>query len=404
MKILFVSTSIPPATDMHTTRNMYVIDEMIKQGHKVDVLTCGDYKTNNNMFSHILDKVNVHRTKYPRIMRWHNYVNKHISVRILKKIHNVAINYYAIPDIYVGWDKLANNYIKKNHLYDYDAIVTTSGSYTAHFIGKRWKEFTGKTRVADYGDPWGVDAYGEVKPLYYKREQPILKLCDGLIFTTESTIKVYKEKYTTNCDYELVTCGYGTIIDDAPSCKIDKILFTYMGIAYKRDRNLSYFLDAVRQSSRAKALLVGTIGEDIVNEYGSSPNICCRGRVPYEESLEIMSSSNAMVIVGNYGTMQIPGKTYIYLSSKKPILYIQQQKENDPTRELLENFGGVIICENNLKSINDAINYLIDNYNDLKTEADNRAKSELLRSYSWNNQAFKFVKFVEKCVSKGVHS
>ena len=60
-------------------------------------------------------------------------------LRIQRAHHNVLVNYYAVPDLYVGWEALALKMIKTNCLTNYDAIITSSGSYTAHSIGKQWK-------------------------------------------------------------------------------------------------------------------------------------------------------------------------------------------------------------------------------------------------------------------------
>ena len=56
MKVLFVSTSIPPETDMQTTRNIYLIDAFLKAGHSVDIITCGEYFKGQSSFDTILDQ------------------------------------------------------------------------------------------------------------------------------------------------------------------------------------------------------------------------------------------------------------------------------------------------------------------------------------------------------------
>lgn len=395
MKILFVSTSIPPETDMHTTRNMYLIDGLLRGGHTVDVLTCGDYSSKNSMFDKVLDRVNVYRTKYPIVMRWHKYVNNHCKYKPLLKIHNVLINYYAIPDMYAYWESCAMSFIESHKLYDYDVVVSSSGSYTAHYVGRKLKNKAQMCWIAEYGDPWGLDAFGNIKKMYYQLEKPLIKESDGLVFTTQATIDIYKEKYDCDVPYKLVTGGFKSIVQDLPEMS-NIPTFTYMGIAYKRDRNLSGLLDAIKKNTNARALLVGTISNDILQEYSNVKNIETRGRVLFEESLRIMASSSVMVIVGNYGVMQIPGKTYIYLSSMKPILYIQQQENNDPTLELLKKFKGVITCKNDEESIVKAVNFIIENYAFLKKEAVLRSESEMMRKYTWESLGNQFNDFVNE--------
>lgn len=393
MKILFVSTSFPPATDMHTTRNMYLVDGLVRNGHKVDIITCGEYEPKQLMFDKALSSLKIYRTDYPFIYKWHKYMTSHCRFKPLLKVHNVFVNYYAIPDMYSGWERLVMKIVKKYDLLDYDVVITSSGSYTAHFFGKKWKLLTGKKWIAEYGDPWGLDGYGNIKKLYYKLEQPILSFCDGLVFTTQSTIDAYKRNYKNSIPYELVTGGYNAIIDDIGDVSKNGIVFTYMGIAYKRDRNLGNVLSAIKNNNKTCGQIVGTISDDIIEECKSISNIICRGRVPYEESLNIMASSDVMIIVGNFGKLQIPGKTYIYLSSKKPILYIQQQEEEDPTLSLLSKFKGVIVCKNTGDSISKAIDEIVFNYDKYKKEAESRCEADLFKNYSWEALGNQFEKF-----------
>lgn len=397
MDILFVSSSIPPATDMQTTRNVYLIDAFLKAGHSVDILTCGEYVSGQSSFDSILDKTKIYRTSYPKIYRWHKFILKHCRISLFLKIHNVAVNYYAMPDLYSGWDKIAIKFIKKNKLFNYDLLVSSSGSYTAHFIGKKWKELTSKKWIAEYGDPWGLDGYGNIRKLYYRMEQPLLSVCDGLIFTTQSTIDAYKKHYKNQLPYQLVPCGYTEPIKDCEKDNeiLNQLLFTYTGIAYKRGRNLSEVIEVTKETPSMQFMMVGTISDTLKSDCEGIPNVICKGRVSYKESLRIIGYSDVMVHIGNYGTMQVPGKTYIYLSSAKPILYIQQQLVDDPTLQVLQQFKGIVISKNNKEDINRAINYIIKNYDVLKKQSVERCNSEELKKYSWEQLGINFVSFSE---------
>lgn len=399
MKILFVSTSIPPETDMQTTRNIYLIEAFLKEGHSVDILTCGNYIKGQSSFDNILDQTNIFRTKFPKVFLWHSFLTKNCPSKFLLKLHNVAVNYYAMPDLYTGWDKIATDCINKNNLFDYDLLISSSGSYTAHFVGKKWKEITGKKWIAEYGDPWGLDSNGNVKKLYYKMEQPLLAVCDGLIFTTQSTINAYKKHYKNPIPYKLVPCGYTTPIEDEEKdddLSASKLLFTYTGIAFKRGRNLSEVIDVAKINSTMQFMMVGSISNELRQDCNGIPNVICKGRVSYQESLRIIGYSDVLVHIGNYGTMQVPGKTYIYLSSPNPILYIQQQEINDPTLKVLEQFEGVVIARNNKNDIEKAINFIIANYQLLKDKATARSQGELLKQYSWEKLGASFVEFANQ--------
>ncbi len=399
MRVLFISTSIPPCTDMQTTRNMYIIKSLIENENSVDILTCGEYQRGQSSFDNILNKTSVYRTPFPKLYRWHFFAQKLYGHTPFLKVHNILINYYAQPDLYAHWENLALKKVENDKINDYDVIITSSGSYTAHYIGYILKKEYELKWVADYGDPWGLNEYGQINKKYYKKEQKILKYCDGLVFTTQATIEAYRKNYDNHVPYCLVQCGYENIIEDN-NMDTKKISFVYTGIAYNKSRNLSVLFEVVRLNPSIRFSIVGTYSQVFKDKMQNCSNITFEGRVSYAKSLDILSSADVLVHIGNFGTMQIPGKTYIYLSSKKPILYIQQQDKDDPTLNVLSEFGGVVSCLNTMESIENSINYIIKNYKDLKRRSEVRAESVELQKYRWDNLGSKFCKFVNQCTHR----
>ena len=399
MRILFISSSFPPETDMQTTRNIYLVKALLEHGHQVDIITCGEKTKSSELFDTVLDKTNIYRTKHPLIYRWHKFINQNVKNNFIKKIHNISVNYYARPDLYAGWDDLVCKEMNSNNLFDYDVVISSSGSFTAHIAANKWKRKTNRKWVAEYGDPWGLNSFGEINERYYKQEESIMKDCDGFVFTTQATIDAYKRNYRNQKQYALVPCGFGDIIEDIEHEK-KEVVFTYTGTAYKRDRNLAPFIESVCKRTDVKALFVGSISGDIQQAYQSYDNVIFKGRVPYDESLQLIGKTDVLVHIGNFGTMQVPGKTYIYLSSKKPILYVQQQEENDPTLAVIEKFKAVITCKNTFEDISKSIDTLIKDFSKLKKDAKERINSEELQQFSWAQLGLKFEQFVKSIVEQ----
>ena len=107
-----------------------------------------------------------------------------------------------------------------------------------------------------------------------------------------------------------------------------------------------------------------------------------------------------LVHIGNFGTLQVPGKTYIYLSSQKPILYIRQQKENDPTYEVLSKFGGVVAVDNDIDEIRKGLEYVADNFADIKRKAVERSYSSEIKQYCWSELGDRFTDFVMEQIER----
>lgn len=403
MDILFISTSIPPFTDMQSIRNAFLLQSLKKKGHNVTILTAEFPWGDNSLIDLLPRDQRVLKTRTPIFVKLQKILMKKNFLKPLLKVFNISSNIFLIPDIQMFWDIQAIKLIKK--LYkkknNFDLVITSSGSYTAHIVGRWLKKNHNIPWVAEYGDPWGVDEYGEVKSINHALEQKLLRYVDGITFTTPTTIDVYNK--VSNFPMEkmrLIPCGYEFIIADPVKEKAEqKKKISYTGVAYASSRNLSNAIKAISNvsSNNFQLDMVGTFSEKYKNEAKllSNLDINFKGRVSYRESLNHIASSDILLHIGNKGIMQVPGKTYIYLSSKKPILYIQQSNI-DPTLALLKKFGGVVFCENDELSIVAALKDLISNYEFYKTEANNREFNDEFHKYHWDYIGNEFVEFVEK--------
>jgi hypothetical protein len=74
--------------------------------------------------------------------------------------------------------------------------------------------------------------------------------------------------------------------------------------------------------------------------------------VSYRDSVRLKQVCNVLLLYGNLGAHQILAKTYMYLATGKPILYIGSEREYQiPTWPVLKKFPGVIRCTNTKESI-----------------------------------------------------
>lgn len=397
MNILFISTSIPPFPDMQSIRNLYLI-KGLSVNNNITIIT-PNYKWNNDRLEDELSNIaRIIKTKPPIFIRIEKFVNSRCS-HFIRRIYNVASHYFTFPDNFMFW----NYYVKKivNCLLiqeTFDGVITSSGSYTAHFVGKYISKKYSIPWIAEYGDPWSLDSNGKIKKIHFIFESNILKYCSGLIFTTKETINLYNQISPKNTPLHLCPCGFDKVIEDSStSIKSNSITILYTGVAYSGSRNLlNAILSVIEINSNVELKIVGSFSQSYKDETVKIANgkISFIGRVDYETSLNYISKSDILLHIGNKGVMQVPGKTYIYLSSKKPIIYIQQEESHDPTLEILKKFKGIIICKNSQESITSAINEVLSNYAEFKSQSENRIQN--IENYQWDNIALNYTSFIEK--------
>ena len=165
MRILFITTSFPPFMDMQSLRNIEIINYLATKGDNITIVYpfASWLKYEDN---HLLELQNVEKvpTLAPPLILFQHYLSKKSYLKFFLRIYNVIINYIAYPDLFMGWARIAKRVVRELLLrQEYDVILTSSGSYTAHFIGSWTAKNHNLCWIADYGDPWSLDKYGAEK-------------------------------------------------------------------------------------------------------------------------------------------------------------------------------------------------------------------------------------------------
>ena len=402
MKILFISTSYPPFMDMQTIRNLKLIDSLIKAGHEITVLSPSASWLNytNN------ESIDEWRTKPPLFFRLQHFLSKRNIYKLFLKAINVIGNLILFPDIYASWSWIALHTLKDKNINNYDLLITSSGSFTSHIIGHFLTKRNPIKWIADYGDPWCLNKYGKINYLTKIIEKRLLSKCNAICFTTQSTIDAYmkifkKDKISPN--FYLITCGYDDmkLYHEKPHNNNEKFKLTYTGVAFSKDRNLSNAIYATNLNSNNVSLnIVGSYSSKYLKITKTFNEECVffTGRVNYEESLKLINNADILLHIGNFGSLQIPGKTYIYLATPKPIIYIRQEKDFDPTFELLIKFKGIIFVSNNINEINLAIKHILKDYESYLRLSKDRVNDISLEDFNWDKICIKFNEYINRLV------
>jgi hypothetical protein len=184
--------------------------------------------------------------------------------------------------------------------------------------------------------------------------------------------------------------------------KQDKTInIVYVGVAFKGSRDITPLLDKIYKikSPNIRMHFYGKVS-DAFKAYVNSKEynfVNFYGQIDYMSSIDIIAEADVLVIIGNDSKLQIPGKTYMYLASGKPILYIANQKLSyDPTWKLIKQFNGVYGFSQNLSNLEDTVINLDKNYDAFLKESNLRFDDPSLKKFDWKNLGSKFAKIVEQ--------
>ncbi|MDB5231202.1 MAG: hypothetical protein JWN76_2007 [Chitinophagaceae bacterium] len=421
MKILFLSTSIPPVADSHTIRNVYFLRSLARYSSEVVVVTIPS-KQGKFMTDELPQKVKIITTE-PTI---YDTINSLLDRIPAPKVRNFSKSFLAvffgrigIPDYRGDWSRKARKasiqYFKENN-FQPDLIISSAGSFSANIAAANIARKYNIKWIADYGDPW---SFSVLKPasLWYLRtingliEKRTLKYCSYITVTTNET-KVYFEQNLVgfNIPISVIPCGYTKVDHSSTLHKTHfrGICIGYVGTAYSGSRDLRSFMEIFKKlqdtsEPELSFLIVGSYssGFKVFIEQNEIRNVTLKGWVGYFESISLMQNLDFLLLYGNISEYQIPGKVYNYLSTGKPIIYFSQiQPDKDPTYKLLSQFEGVIYIDSQRDNAFEILQNHISKYKVVAEIAKSRLSNEMLGKFEWGEIGEDFANLALKVLGK----
>ncbi len=403
--VLFISTSIPPFIDSQTIRNVFFLRGLTSDGFQVVVITT-DLPGNDQSLSNLMPECTVIRIPASPYFKKILNPTRNFFWKRIQWFFGILSNLFLVPDNHRGWDSIIINYLDKNPLPESpDIIISASGSYTSHIAASFLSEKYQIPFITELGDPW---TYNPIWPssFFYRKllnkrlELKTLQKVSAISVTTKQTAQIYNKKFSIpERKIHVISMGYSKDEFNNTPLKsgTDAIEITYIGVAYRTDRNIIPLIDSINFLNKKNNFNLNIIGphSKFFEKHVAKHNytfVVFKDRVPYEESLNYIKTQGLLVILGNKGGLQIPGKVFMYLASGNPILLISQNtKENDPTWQILKEYRGTFFCRNEKKDITNKINFIIENIEKNHLESKERLTSEKMLSIEWN--------YIGKCFS-----
>ncbi len=290
---------------------------------------------------------------------------------LMQFLNQKVFAFFCIPDTKILWNWLAFRTIRELFKIEYfDAVISTGPPHSTHLLAMKIKKKFNIPWIADFRDDW---AGGHVvheptfmqRYLHQKYQRSVINSADSVISVSEGIQKVFADINSSQKHY-LITNGYDPddFKDNAwkPSAKY---VITYSGVISKFSDPEPFFkaLNLLKRETPNlyQQLLVRFVGQDVTGnlaalakKYDVSDSLEIVGFQQHNRAMEYIAESNALLLIAT-GTPQdtfIPGKTFEYLGSLKPILCISNVTD---TSVLLKDYSLALI------STPDEIEYIKNN-------------------------------------------
>ncbi|WP_286259771.1 hypothetical protein [Pseudoalteromonas apostichopi] len=366
MKILVITTSYGIYSDSHTIRLSNILGDLAKQ-HQISICYPG-----KDLVSSIprLTPLPVGLSFKFKILEMLRVIHEKLFLaylNVLKRISN--------PDMYSGFDKLVEQNFEGSTSFEFDIIITASGSIESHRAGYLLSKKYNVPLICDYGDPISpLIANSDKRKSIEDIERKILENATSVLFTTDSTLSQYAKLFDIGSKSHVIRYGFNPDEIENATCerKVSLILestknikyISHIGTAFVNDRSLFPLIDAVSNINSEVGLILAGRRSSAFSNHANQLNIknfIDLDKVDYSSSLYLQCKSNVNVIVGNKDGRQVPGKVFIAIGCKQPILYISQcDEEQDEALKILNDYPSLFIAKNNKNSIKEVIEIMLE--------------------------------------------
>ncbi len=328
MRVLIVSYLAPPTGGPRSARVANVGHALLSRGHQVEVLSVDRGESDHHLEAKMSGArfVRVAPGILDRLARRKPSTSTTATrTTISRSLASRLINVLVFPDRQIEW--LFPALLKQKKLHRPDLVLSFCPYYSSaivgHLLAKQWH----CPHVVDYGDPWSFRVNNDMpsvrRQIDYYVERAVHQYASGSIVNTQPQAELMKRSFPQS-KVVLIPNGFDPN-DYLEETELNSDELRHLGALYEIRLSLSPMGEAI-QSSKCFNRLV-TYGD--VFHVDLPPWIERRPSVSFAESIALMQSAKALVVLGNQGALQIPSKLYSYLGARRPILAIVES-DADP--------------------------------------------------------------------------
>ncbi len=242
-----------------------------------------------------------------------------------------------VPDARVGWVPFARAEAFLRHSQrPFDAVITTGPPHSTHLVGLALHR-AGVPWLADFRDPWTqihyTGALGRTRVaerLDRRLERRVLTAADAVV-TVSEPLRRDLLALAPGARVEVVRNGFdpADFPDPPPAVRADHFEVAYVGSLYDIPTALFDAAARLRDEGEDVALrFVGSVSEGFeaaAEACGVADLVTVEPAVPHAAAVDVMRCAAVLLLTiepWSYAAGVVPGKTFEYLASGRPVLGI----------------------------------------------------------------------------------
>jgi len=174
----------------------------------------------------------------------------------------------------------------------------------------------------------------------------------------------------------------------------NEFTIVYTG-AISRDRGLLLLKNAIKDIDNVRLVLAGRVVDNTIEKLLPDPKIHYIGLVPYEKAIELESRGDVIAILYDpaqpINRVANPNKLFEAMMVGVPVI-------TNVCREIVSETGCGLIVEYDLKSVKEALQYLI-SHPEVRNKMGENGRKAFEKKYNWNLMEERLLKLYQKLLS-----
>jgi glycosyltransferase involved in cell wall biosynthesis len=395
-KVLIITYYWPPCAGAGVKRWLKLSGYLAEDNTEVHILTVNpekaSYAITENKSIELHNNIHVHYSNTFELFNLYKKISGSKEIpyagfanekkpSLIQKISRFVRGNFFIPDPRKGWNRYAyKEAVSIINRFGIKHVITTSPPHSTQLIGLKLKAKLDIKWIADLRDPWTDlfyinDFYPTkiAKKINSNQERKVLEKADNVFTVSPSLKELFATKSSCINPDKIVTISNGFDAADFANINAEKsnnrFVITHSG-SLSTQQSTNTFFAAIRElidnNIDISVRLIGRIPEHVENDikqYSVEDYIERIGYVKHEKALELMSASDAFLLIiansdNNKGLLS--AKYFEYIALKKPILAIGPV-DGDLAKIIAETDTGVMMDYNDNSGIKSTLQEWIKN-------------------------------------------
>jgi glycosyltransferase involved in cell wall biosynthesis len=293
---------------------------------------------------------------------------------------------WILPGTLAGYRLFANR--------RFDLIVSSAAPFSSHVVAQQIHRLTRTPWVADFSDPFALNPFVSRPPwrerLDLRLETAWFGAMSGAIVPVPEMKAMFLARHASFPERAIHVIPYGydeTLYASTSAAAFEGFTVVHTGTFYPKLRDPGPFFEALAlvRELPIRVVHAGVLhpeSEDQLDHLGIRDRFEVLGLLPRERLAPLQLGGACLLLIGNRGGLQLPGKLLDYFGARRPILALRNDP-HDIAADLVERHGAGLVVANEPPRIAEGLRQLYHWWKD--GSLDERYIHDGAREYAWTN-------------------